>query len=102
MLSKNELLKLKDKKKNKLEGLQCVTATLTKGILCIYIYKNNNLHKSIFIEPNNRLIYNHTKNSWSTKDIQEEISYINLEDSSKNIIDKYLCKIYITDSKYAS
>lgn len=61
MLSKNELLKLKDKKKNKLEGLQCVTATLTKGILCIYIYKNNNLQKSIFIEPNNRLIYNHTK-----------------------------------------
>lgn len=100
MLSKNELLKLKDKKKNKLEGLQCVTATLTKGILCIYIYKNNNLQKSIFIELNNRLIYNHTKNSWSTKDIKEEISYINLEDGSKNIIDKYLCKLNITESKY--
>ena len=100
MLSKNELLKLKDKKKNKLKGLQCVTATLTKGTLCIYIYKNNNLQKSIFIELNNKLIYNHIKNSWSTKDIKEEISYINLEDSSKNIIDKYLCKLNITDSKY--
>lgn len=100
MLSKNELLKIKDKKKNKLEGFQCITATLTKEMLCIYIYKSNSLHKSIFIKPNNRLVYDHTTNSWSTKDIKEEISYINLEDSSKNTIDKYLCKLNITDSQY--
>lgn len=100
MLDKNELLKIKDKKKNKLEGLQCVTATNTQEMLCIYIYKNNSLHKSIFIKPNNRLVYNHTTNSWSTKDIKEEISYINLEDSSKNAIDKYLYKLNITDSQY--
>lgn len=57
MLERNELLKIKDKKKT--EGNQCITATLTKDILCIYIYKNEELKQSVFIEPTKRLVYNH-------------------------------------------
>ena len=98
MLEKNELLKIKDKKK--IEGNQCITATLTKDILCIYIYKNEELKQSVFIEPTKRLIYNHKTGTWSTNEIKTDISYINLETSSKNVLDKYLYKLDISDSNY--
>lgn len=98
MLEKNELLKIKDKKK--IEGNQCITATLTKDILCIYIYKNEELKQSVFIEPTKRLIYNHKTGTWSTNEIKTDISYINLETSSKNVLDKYLYKLNISDSNY--
>lgn len=98
MLEKNELLKIKDKKK--IEGNQCITATLTKDVLCIYIYKNEELKQSIFIEPTKRLVYNHKTGTWSTNEIKTDISYVNLETSSKNVLDKYLYKLDISDSNY--
>lgn len=98
MLEKNELLKIKDKKK--IEGNQCITATLTKDILCIYIYKNEELKQSVFIEPAKRLVYNHKTKTWSNNEIKTNISYINLETSSKNVLDKYLYKLNISDSNY--
>lgn len=98
MLEKNELLKIKDKKK--IEGNQCITATLTKDILCIYIYKNEELKQSVFIEPTKRLVYNHKTGTWSTNEIKTDISYVNLETSSKNVLDKYLYKLDISDSNY--
>lgn len=98
MLEKNELLKIKDKKK--IEGNQCVTATLTKDILCVYIYKNEELKQSVFIEPTKRLVYNHKTGTWSTNEIKTDISYVNLETSSKNVLDKYLYKLDISDSNY--
>lgn len=98
MLEKNELLKIKDKKK--IEGNQCITATLTKDILCIYIYKNGELKQSIFIQPAKRLVYNHKTKTWSNNEIKTNISYINLETSSKNVLDKYLYKLNISDSNY--
>lgn len=98
MLERNELLKIKDKKKT--EGNQCITATLTKDILCIYIYKNEELKQSVFIEPTKRLVYNHKTGTWSTNEIKTDISYVNLETSSKNVLDKYLYKLDISDSNY--
>ena len=98
MLEKNELLKIKDKKK--IEGNQCITATLTKDILCIYIYKNEELKQSVFIEPTKRLVYNHKTGTWSTNKIKTDISYINLEINSKNVLDKYLYKLNISDTNY--
>lgn len=98
MLEKNELLKIKDKKK--IEGNQCITATLTKDILCIYIYKNEELKQSVFIEPAKRLVYNHKTKTWSDSEIKTDISYANLETSSKNVLDKYLYKLDISDSNY--
>ena len=98
MLEKNELLKIKDKKK--IEGNQCITATLTKDVLCIYIYKNEELKQSVFIEPTKRLVYNHKTGTWSTNEIKTDISYVNLETSSKNVLDKYLYKLDISDSNY--
>lgn len=98
MLERNELLKIKDKKK--IEDNQCITATLTKDILCVYIYKNEELKQSIFIEPTKRLVYNHKTETWSTNEIKTDISYVNLETSSKNVLDKYLYKLDISDSNY--
>lgn len=98
MLEKKELLKIKDKKK--IDGNQCITATLTKDILCIYIYKNEELKQSVFIEPAKRLVYNHKTKTWSDNEIKTDISYVNLETSSKNVLDKYLYKLNISDSNY--
>lgn len=99
-MNKTDLLAKKDSKKSKVTKIQNVTATLSNNILHIYIYTNKVLEKSIFLKPQNRLIYNHKAKSWSESKITDIISFINLEDTSKTVIDNYLKKFDLTDSKY--
>lgn len=98
-MNKNELLKIKDSRKNKITDTQNVTAKVSDNILYIYIYNNKILEKTIFIKPNQRLTYNHISSKWSGKKVTDSISFVNLEDSSKNVIDRFLKKFDLTDGK---
>lgn len=45
-MNKNELLKIKDSRKNKITDIQNITAKVSDNILCIYIYNNKSLEKN--------------------------------------------------------
>ena len=98
-MNKNELLKIKDSRKNKITDIQNITAKVSDNILCIYIYSNKSLEKTIFIKPNKRLTYNYITGKWSCNKVTDSISFINIEDSSKNVIDRFLKKFELTDGK---
>lgn len=98
-MNKNELLKIKDSRKNKITNIQNITAKVSDNILCIYIYSNKSLEKTIFIKPNQRLTYNCILDKWSSNKVTDSISFINIEDSSKNVIDRFLKKFELTDGK---
>ena len=98
-MNKNELLKIKDSRKNKITDIQNITAKVSDNILCIYIYSNKSLEKTIFIKPNQRLTYNCILDKWSGNKVTDSISFINIEDSSKNGIDRFLKKFELTDGK---
>lgn len=98
-MNKNELLKIKDSRKNKITDIQNITAKVSDNILCIYIYSNKSLEKTIFIKPNQRLTYNCILGKWSGNKVTDSISFINIEDSSKNVIDRFLKKFELTDGK---
>ena len=98
-MNKNELLKIKDSRKNKITNVQNITAKVSDNILCIYIYNNKKLEKTIFIKRNKRLTYNYITNKWSGNKVTDNISFINIEDSSKNVIDRFLKKFELTDGK---
>lgn len=98
-MNKNELLKIKDSRKNKITDIQNITAKVSDNILCIYIYNNKKLEKTIFIKRNERLTYNYITGKWSGNKVTDDISFINIEDSSKNVIDRFLKKFELTDGK---
>ena len=98
-MNKNELLKIKDSRKNKITNVQNITAKVSDNILCIYIYNNKKLEKTIFIKRNERLTYNYITGKWSGNKVTDDISFINIEDSSKNVIDRFLKKFELTDGK---
>lgn len=98
-MNKNELLKIKDSRKNKITNVQNITAKVSDNILCIYIYNNKSLEKTIFIKPNQKLTYNYITGKWSGNKVTDDISFINIEDSSKNVIDRFLKKFELTDGK---
>lgn len=98
-MNKNELLKIKDSRKNKITNAQNITAKVSDNILCIYIYNNKKLEKTIFIKRNERLTYNYITGKWSGNNVTDDISFINIEDSSKNVIDRFLKKFELTDGK---
>lgn len=98
-MNKNKLLKIKDSRKNKITDIQNITAKVSDNILCIYIYNNKSLEKTIFIKPNKRLTYNYITRKWSGTKVTDSISFINIEDSSKNVIDRFLKKFELTDGK---
>lgn len=98
-MNKSELLKIKDSRKNKITNVQNITAKVSDNILCIYIYNNKKLEKTIFIKRNERLTYNYITGKWSGNKVTDNISFINIEDSSKNVIDRFLKKFELTDGK---
>lgn len=98
-MNKNELLKIKDSRKNKITNVQNITAKVSDNILCIYIYNNKKLEKTIFIKRNERLTYNYITGKWSGNKVTDDISFISIEDSSKNVIDRFLKKFELTDGK---
>lgn len=98
-MNKSELLKIKDSRKNKITNVQNITAKVSDNILCIYIYNNKKLEKTIFIKRNERLTYNYITGKWSGNKVTDDISFINIEDSSKNVIDRFLKKFELTDEK---